>query len=147
MNIITDFIYNNFSNSLFSSYSLSNLKNVDITLVLKIKDHENVAVLYCNYRTISIFLVLWKVYVLSNVCKILCKWQCDFRQRYSTQHWFLIITEKLRQCLDKGYKWSIRNWSLKAFYYFWHDLFIAKLAVSGFDYESLVFMLNYLFER
>ena len=33
INIITDFIYNNFNNSLFSSYSPSNLKIADITLV------------------------------------------------------------------------------------------------------------------
>ena len=32
-NIITDFIYNNFNNSLFSSYFPSNLKNADITPV------------------------------------------------------------------------------------------------------------------
>ena len=31
--IITDFIYNNFNNSLFSSYFPSNLKNADITPV------------------------------------------------------------------------------------------------------------------
>ena len=33
INIITDFIYNNFNNSLFSSYFPSNLKNADITPV------------------------------------------------------------------------------------------------------------------
>ena len=31
INIITDFIYNNFSNLLFSSYFPANLKNADIT--------------------------------------------------------------------------------------------------------------------
>ena len=31
INIITDFIYNYFNNSLFSSYFPSNLKNADIT--------------------------------------------------------------------------------------------------------------------
>ena len=35
INIITDLVYNNFSNSLFSSYFPSNLKNADITTVLK----------------------------------------------------------------------------------------------------------------
>ena len=34
--------------------------------------------------------------------KILSKWQCGFRQGYSTQHYRLIMTEKWRQCLDKG---------------------------------------------
>ena len=33
INIITDFIYNNLNNSLFSSYFPSNLKNADITPV------------------------------------------------------------------------------------------------------------------
>ena len=33
VNNITDFIYNNFNNSLFSSYFPSNLKNADITPV------------------------------------------------------------------------------------------------------------------
>ena len=33
IDIITDFIYNNFNNSLFSSYFPSNLKNADITPV------------------------------------------------------------------------------------------------------------------
>ena len=35
IDIITDFIYNNFNNSLFSSYFPSNLKNTDIKPVLK----------------------------------------------------------------------------------------------------------------
>ena len=35
IDIITDFIYNNFNNSLFSSYFPSNLKNADITPVFK----------------------------------------------------------------------------------------------------------------
>ena len=38
MNIITDFIYNNFNNSLFSSYFPSNFKNADITPVFKKKE-------------------------------------------------------------------------------------------------------------
>ena len=33
IDIITDFIYNNFNNSLFSSYFPSNLKNADMTPV------------------------------------------------------------------------------------------------------------------
>ena len=38
INIITDFIYNNFNNSLFSSYFPSNLKNTDITPVFLKKE-------------------------------------------------------------------------------------------------------------
>ena len=83
IDIITDFIYNNFNNSLFSSYFPSNLKNADITPVLKKKDRENVE----NYRPVSILPVLSKVYercmydqMYAYLNKILSKWQCGFRQ-------------------------------------------------------------------
>ena len=97
IDIITDFIYNNFNNSLFSSYFPSNLKNADITPVFKKKDRENVE----NYRPVSILPVLSKVYercmydqMYAYLNKILSKWQCGFRQGYSTQHCLLIMTEK-----------------------------------------------------
>ena len=93
INIVTNCIYNNFNNSLFSSYFPSNLKNADITPVFRKQDRENVE----NYRLVSILMVLSKVYercmydqmysyfrihtMYSNVFK---KWQCGFRQGYST---------------------------------------------------------------
>ena len=49
INIITDFIYNNFNNSLLSSYFPTNLKNADLTPVSKKKDRENVG----NYLPVS----------------------------------------------------------------------------------------------
>ena len=49
INIITDFIYNNFNNSLLSSYFQTNLKNADLTPVSKKKDRENVG----NYLPVS----------------------------------------------------------------------------------------------
>ena len=62
------------------------------------------------------------------------------------------MIEKWHQRLDKeGWevKWSITNWSLKAFDCFLDDLLIAKVAVAayGFDYDSLVFVQSYLSER
>ena len=68
IDIITDFIYNNFNNSLFSSYFPSNLKNADITPALKKKDRENVK----NYRPVSILPVLSKVYA-----------RCKYNQMYA----------------------------------------------------------------
>ena len=105
---------------MFSSYFPSNLKNADITPVFKKKDRENVE----NYRPVSILPVLSKVYercmyhqMYAYLSKFLYKWQCGIRQGYSTQHYLLIITEKWRQCLDKGRdKWSITNWSFKSFW-------------------------------
>ena len=60
--------------------------------------------------------------------KILSKWQCDFRQGYSTLHCLLIMTEKWRQCLDKGGGGGGK--SGKAFDCLLHDLLIAKLAAN-----------------
>ena len=112
INIITDFIYNNFNNSLFSSYFLSSLKNADITPVFKKMDYENVKI----YSPVSILPVLSKVYgrcmydqKYAQLKKILSKWECGFRQGYSTQHCLLIMTEKWNQSIDKrwGDKWNI----------------------------------------
>ena len=58
LNIIRDFIYNDFNNLLLSSHFSSNLKNADITLSFKTKDRENVE----NYRPVNILPVLSKVY-------------------------------------------------------------------------------------
>ena len=68
INIITDFIYNNFNNSLFSSYFPSNLKNADITPVfLKKGSWKRWKLPPCKHSPGSIK-SLWKVYVRSNVC-------------------------------------------------------------------------------
>ena len=151
IDIIADFIYNNFNNSLFSSYFPSNLRNADITPVFLKKGREIVE----NYRPVSILPVLSKVYercmydqVYAIVNKILSKWQCDFCQGYSTQHCLLIMTEKWRQCLDKeGTSGALLTDLSKAFDSLLHDLLIAKLAAYGFDYDSLVFIQSYLSER
>ena len=79
--------------------------------------------------------------------KILSKWQCGFRQGYSTQHCLLIMTEKWRQCLDKGrISGALLTDLSKAFDCLLHDLLIAKLAAYSFDYNSLVFIQSYLSE-
>ena len=80
--------------------------------------------------------------------KILSKWQCGFRQGYSKQHCLLIMTEKWRQCLDKGeISGAFLTDLSKAFDCLLHDLFIPKLAAYGFDFDSLVFIQSYLSER
>ena len=75
--IITDFIYNNFNNSLLSSYFPSNLKIADITPVFKEKNRENTE----NCRPLSILSVLSKVYercindqMYAYLNKILSEW-------------------------------------------------------------------------
>ena len=136
---------------MISSYFQSNLEHADITLILKKKDSENVE----NYSPVSILPVLSKVYercmydqMYAYLNKILSKWQCGFRQGYSTQHCLLIMTEKWRQCLDKGgISGALLTDLSKAFDCLLHDLLIAKLAAYGFDYDSLVFIKTYLSER
>ena len=77
--IIPDFIYNNFNNSLLSSYFPSTLKIADITPVFIKTNRANVK----NYRPVSILPVLSKVYesrmynqMYAYLYKILSKWQC-----------------------------------------------------------------------
>ena len=66
----------------------------------------------------------------------------------SPQHCFLIMTEKWRQCLDKGgISGPLLTDLLKALDCFLHDLLIAKFAAYGFDYDSLVFIESYLSKR
>ena len=141
-------MYNNFNNSFFSLYFSSNLKNADITPVFLKKDRENVQ----NYRPVSILPVLSKVYercrydqMYVYLNKILSKWQCGFRQGYSTEHYLLIMAEKWRQSLEKGgingaFVTDLIDCLL-------HDLLIDKLDAYGFDYDSLVFIQCYLSER
>ena len=136
---------------MFSSYFPSNLKNDDITPVFRKKDRENVE----NYRPVSILPILSKVYercmydqMYADLNKILSKWQCGFRQGYSTQHCLLIMTEKWRQCLDKGViSGALLTDLSKTFDCLLHDLLITKLAAYSFDYDSLVFIQGYLSER
>ena len=70
--------------------------------------------------------------------KILSKWQCSFRQGYSTRHCLLVMVEKWRQCLDNGgVSGTLLTDLSKAFDCILHDLLIAKFAAYGFNYNSL----------
>ena len=77
---------------------------------------------------------------------IFSKRQCGFRKGFSTQHCLLVLTEKWRKCLEKGgTSGAILTVFSKAF--IWHDLLIAKLPASGFDYQSLRIMETFLSNR
>ena len=62
LDIVSNFVYNNFNNSLFSSNFPSHLKNATITPIFKKKDRANVE----NYRPVSICLVYRKY--MKGVC-------------------------------------------------------------------------------
>ena len=136
---------------MISSYFQSNLEHADITPILKKKDSENVE----NYSPVSILPVLSKVYercmydqMYAYLNKTLSKRQCDFRQGYSTHHCLLIMTEKWRQCLDKGWiSGALLTDLSKAFDCLLINLLNDKLAAYGFVYYTLVFIQSYLSER
>ena len=79
---------------------------------------------------------------------MLSKWQSGFRKGFSTQHCLLVMTEKLRKCLDKGgISGAILTDLSKAFDCILHDLLVAKHAAYGFDYQSLRIMESFLSNR
>ena len=151
MDIFSEFIFHNFNNSIFDATFPSELKNADGILVFKKKDQNNIE----NYHPVSILPNLSKIYercLYDQKYKyfnhILSKWQCGFRKGFSTQHCLLVMTEKLRKCLDKGgISGAILTDLSKAFDCILHDLLIAKLAAYGFDYQSLRIMESFLSNR
>ena len=80
--------------------------------------------------------------------EIFSKWKCGFSQGYSAQHYLHVMAEKWRQCLDNGGVSGALHTDLsKAFGGILHDLFIAKLAAYGFEYNSLQMLQSYLSNR
>ena len=134
IDIFPEFTFHKFSNSVFDVSFPSELKNADVILVLKKEDRNNERCLYN------------KMYKYFN--HILSKWQCGFRKSFSTQHCLLVMIEKWRKCLDKGsISGAILTDLSKAFDCILHDLLIAKLAASGFDYQSLRIIESFLSNR
>ena len=75
--------------------------------------------------------------------KILSKYQCEFRKRFSTQHCLLAIIEKLQKILWEWGEFSCYfNWS-KVFECLPHVLTVAKLLAYSVKEGSLKFLLNY----
>ena len=138
LDIVSNFVYNNFNNSLFSSNFPSHLKNATITPIFKKKDRDNVE----NYRPVSILPNLSKIYercmyiqIYEYLNKILSKWQCSFRQGHSAQHCLLVMAEKWRQWLDNGGVSGALLTDLSiTFDCILHGLLVAKLGAYDFDY-------------
>ena len=136
---------------IFDATFPSELKNADVILDFKKKDRNSDE----NYRPVTILSNWSKIYercfynqIYKYFNHILSKWQCGFCKGFSTQHCLLVMTEKWRKCLDKGgISGAILTDFSKAFDYILHDLLIAKLAVYGFDYQSLRIMESFLSNR
>ena len=99
-----------------------------------------------NYRPVSIPPNLSKIYerylygqMYKYFSHILSRWQCGFRQGFSTQHCLLVMAEKWRKCLDKrGTSGAILT-NL--------NLLIAKLATYDFEYQPLRIMESFFSNR
>ena len=148
MDTVSNFVYNNFDNSLFSSNFPLYLQNATITPSFKKKDRVNVE----NYRPVSIFLNLSKVYercmyiqIHKYLNKFFSKSQCGFCQGYSAQQYLLVMVEKWRQYLDNGgVKGALLTDLSKAFKCILRNLLIAKLTAYGFENSYLQMLQSYL---
>ena len=108
----------------------------DIILIHKKKSKTDIE----NYRPVSIFPVLSKIYercmfhqIYSYFDQIPSKHQCGFRHGHSTHHSVLLMVEKLKKGLDNSGACAICK--------------IAKLAAYGLDQPSLCFIYSYFSDR
>ena len=80
--------------------------------------------------------------------KLLSKYQCGFRKRFSAQHCLIAIFEKWCQSLDSGGQVAAILTDLsKAFDCIDHGLLIAELNAYEFNNSSLTFIYSYLSRR
>ena len=78
----------------------------------------------------------------------LSKFQYGFRQGFSTQHYLLVIIEKLKKNRDqKGAFAAVLTDLSKAFDCMPHQLLIAKRNAYGFDWRSIAFISAYIKNR
>ena len=78
----------------------------------------------------------------------LSKYQCGFRNGYSTQHCLLLMLEKWKRAVDNGKVFGILLTDLsKAFDCLSHELPLAKLHAYGFSISALRLIYSYLANR
>ena len=149
--LISYFVYNNFNNALSSLQYPNGLKYADATPVFKKDDKSGKS----NYRAISILPNHGKVYerIMQNqiypyLNKIFSKYQCGFREKFTSQHCLIAMIKKMVSVSRFGRAGSCSSIYLsKAFHCIDRELLIGKLNAYGFDNSSLAFIYSYLFER
>ena len=97
LDIFSEFILHNFSNSIINATFPSELQKADVIPVFEKKYRNNVE----NYHPVSILSNLSKIYERCLYDHVLSKWPSGFLKRFSTQHFLLVMTEKWRNYLDK----------------------------------------------
>ena len=108
-----------------------------------------------NYRPVSILSNISKLYercmhqqISEYFESLLSKFQCGFRQEFSTQNCLLVLVDKIKKVRNNTEVFTAVLTDLsKAFDCIPHGLLIAKLKTFGFDKRSVSFISAYLYNR
>ncbi|XP_057310198.1 uncharacterized protein LOC130648176 [Hydractinia symbiolongicarpus] len=149
--IFSQFITENFNQSLKSSEFATSLKNADITPTHK----KGLRTEKANYRPVSVLSNISKIYercmydqIYTFFEPLFSKLQFGFRKGHSSQQCLISMIEKWKNSLDKGGTFGALLTDLsKAFDCIPHELLLAKLHAYGFDMNSLLFIESYLIDR
>ena len=149
--IFSNLIYKHFNYCIDKGEFPNDLKHADIVPIYK----KNSKCEKENYRPVSILSNLSKIYeklmynqLYEYFDNILFPSQCGFRKGYSAQHCLLVMIEKFKEAIDRGYEFGALLTDLsKAFDCINHPLLIAKLYNYGVSPLSFNMMFSYLSNR
>ena len=145
-NICSPVLQRIWNDKVLKSQFPENLKLADITPIFKkVK----------NYRPVSAFLILSKVFkkimqkqVINHVNTFLSPHLCCYRKGFSAQYALLSLLEKWKKSTDsKGFAGGVLMDLSKAFYTLNHEFFIAKIHAHEFGKEFLMPILSYSSNR
>ena len=146
--IFSNLIYKHFNCCIDKGEFPNDLKHADIVPIYK----KNSKCKKENYRPVSVLSNLFKIYeklmynqLYEYFDNILFPSQCGFRKGYSAQHCLLVMIEKFKEAIDRGYEFGALLTDLsKAFDCINHPLLIAKLYNYGVSPLSINLIFSYL---
>ena len=139
--IFTNFLSNNFNSYLESGMFSNELKLAEVVPVFK-RMIKRIKIIIDSSVFFRIFQKFTKDEYFSN---FLSKYQCGFRQGFSTQYCLLVMNEKLRKIRNEnGFYVTVLTDLSTAFDCIPHQLLIVKLSDYDFDKKSMVFVSTYL---
>ena len=144
-------IYKHFKYCIDKGEFPNDLKHTDIAPMYKKNNKSEKE----NYRPVSILSNLFKIYgklmynpLYEYFDNILLPSQCGFRKGYSAQHCLLVMIEKFKEAIDRGYEFGALLTDLsKAFDCINHPLLIAKLYSYGMSPLCINMIFPYLSYR
>ena len=149
-NIFADFLHASFNEFVKTEFP-SVLKQANITPVYKKGERE------CknNYRPVSILSNVSEIFerimfrqISNYMDSFFSKYQCGFRNGYSTQQCLLSMLEKWKRAVDNGKAFGLLLTDLsKAFDYLSNELLLVKLHAYGFSFAALRLIHSYLTNR